>query len=82
MDYEVLFADGIFGCTTTRMVTISCEWDAQGELGKYRRKDHDGQAAEGSPTATGHLGIDLVSGGASGARVAGHVGAFAKCVAN
>jgi len=81
-DYEVLFADGVFGCTTTRMVTISCEWDAQGELGKYTRKDHDGQSEEGDVTADGFLGIDLVSGGATGARVAGHVGAFAKCVAN
>ena len=32
MDYDVLFADGIFGCSTTRPVTISCEWDAQGLL--------------------------------------------------
>ena len=31
-DFEVLFADGIFGCSTTRSVTISCEWDAQGQL--------------------------------------------------
>ena len=28
----MLFADGIFGCSTTRSVTISCEWDAQGQL--------------------------------------------------
>ena len=31
-DFEVSFADGIFGCTTTRPVTINCEWDAQGLL--------------------------------------------------
>ena len=31
-DFEVLFADGLFGCTTTRPVTISCVWDAQGQL--------------------------------------------------
>ena len=31
-DYEILFADGTFGCSTTRMVTIECEWDAQGLL--------------------------------------------------
>ena len=36
-DYEVLFADGIFGCTTTRSLSISCEWDAQGGLGNYTR---------------------------------------------
>ena len=34
--FDVLFADGAFGCTTTRSVTISCEWDAQGELGQGR----------------------------------------------
>ena len=39
-DYEVLFADGLFGCEATRMVTISCEWDADGELGRYRADDH------------------------------------------
>ena len=27
---EVLFADGTFGCSTTRMVTITCTWDADG----------------------------------------------------
>ena len=31
-DFEVLFADGLFGCTTTRTVTVSCVWDAQGQL--------------------------------------------------
>ena len=31
-DFEVLFEDGIFGCSTTRSVTVSCEWDAQGQL--------------------------------------------------
>ena len=32
MDFEVLFADGLFGCSATRTVTISCEWDAQGQM--------------------------------------------------
>ena len=29
-DVEVVFADGTFGCSTTRTVTITCEWDADG----------------------------------------------------
>ena len=31
-DAEVLFADGTFGCTTTRSVTIKCTWDADGGM--------------------------------------------------
>ena len=29
-DVTVTFADGTFGCKTTRDVTITCEWDADG----------------------------------------------------
>ena len=32
MDFDVTFADGTFGCSTKRTVTISCEWDAQGQM--------------------------------------------------
>ena len=32
MDWDVTFADGTFGCVTTRPVTISCTWDAQGQI--------------------------------------------------
>ena len=31
-DVEILFADGTFGCTTTRMITVTCEWDADGGM--------------------------------------------------
>ena len=34
--FDVLFVDGAFGCSQTRSVTISCEWDAQGGLGQGR----------------------------------------------
>ena len=27
-----LFADGTFGCTTTRDITVTCEWDADGGM--------------------------------------------------
>ena len=41
-DAEILFASGTFGCTTTRMVTITCEWDASGEMsvGRNRAPNH------------------------------------------
>ena len=35
--FDVLFADGLYGCTTTRPVTISCTWDASGETGNALR---------------------------------------------
>ena len=33
---EVTFADGTFGCTTTRMVSIKCTWDADGGMADGR----------------------------------------------
>ena len=73
-DYEVLFADGLFGCTEKRMVTISCEWDANGEMGRYRADDHATLVASGPGT-----GVNLVQAETAGARTAGWIGAFAKC---
>ena len=35
-DAEVLFADGTFGCTTTRTVSITCTWDADGGMADGR----------------------------------------------
>lgn len=35
--FDVLFASGTYGCTTTRSVTISCEWDASGEINQTLR---------------------------------------------
>ena len=35
-DAEVLFADGTFGCSTTRMVSIECTWDADGGMAQGR----------------------------------------------
>ena len=31
-EVEILFADGTFGCSTTRTVTISCSWNADGGM--------------------------------------------------
>ncbi len=73
-DYEVLFADGLFGCTTTRTVTISCEWDADGEMGRYRADDHQTLVATGPGTS-----VNLVQAETGGNRTAGWIGAFAKC---
>ena len=76
-DFEVLFADGTFGCTTKRMVTISCEWDADGEMGRYRADDHTSEAAF---QAGGSFALAAAE-GAGGVRAAGYIGAFAKCTA-
>ena len=35
-DAEVLFADGTFGCTATRTVSIKCTWDADGGMAQGR----------------------------------------------
>ena len=32
MTFDVLFGSGTYGCTTTRTVTVSCTWDAQGNV--------------------------------------------------
>jgi hypothetical protein len=35
-DVTVTFADGTFGCTTTRDITITCEWNADGGMATGR----------------------------------------------
>ena len=35
-DAEILFADGTFGCTATRSVSITCMWDADGGMASGR----------------------------------------------
>ncbi len=35
-DAEVMFADGTFGCSTTRDVSITCTWDADGGMAQGR----------------------------------------------
>ena len=35
-DVTVTFADGAFGCETTRTVTVSCTWDADGGINQGR----------------------------------------------
>ena len=73
-DYEVLFADGLFGCTEKRMVSISCEWDANGEMGRYRADDHASLVSSGPG-----VGVNLAQAETGGNRTAGWIGAFAKC---
>lgn len=43
-DVTVKFASGTFGCETERSFTISCEWDASGEV-KQSRRNGDQSAA-------------------------------------
>ncbi len=35
-DVSILFADGTFGCSTTRDITVTCEWDADGGMAQGR----------------------------------------------
>ena len=73
----VTFDAGLaIGCTDKREVTITCEWDANGEMGRYRADDHTSDDAAG----TGFPGF--VTDGRTGTRVAGYIGAFAKCTVN
>ena len=47
--YDVLFADGTFGCSTTRSVTITCSWDAQGQQANNPPDNPNGDlSAEGN----------------------------------
>ena len=33
-EVEVTFTDGTFGCEASRMVSITCEWDADGGMAR------------------------------------------------
>ena len=35
-EVEVKFTDGTFGCEASRMVSITCEWDADGGMARGR----------------------------------------------
>ena len=35
-DVEIVFADGTFGCSTTRAITVTCKWDADGGMTQGR----------------------------------------------
>ncbi|MCY3747129.1 MAG: hypothetical protein OXH05_12950 [Acidobacteria bacterium] len=78
-DIEVTFATGTaLGCDPIKeTVTLTCEWDSDGEMGRYRADDHHPASPDGDAAIDFFGGF--ASGGASGARVAGHIGAFAKC---
>ena len=39
-DWEVLFADGTFGCTEAGQRDGQLQWDADGEMGRYVASDH------------------------------------------
>ena len=44
--YDIIFADGTFGCSTTKSVTITCSWDAQGQQKSNPPDEPDGNLAE------------------------------------
>ena len=46
-DFDILFADGTFGCSTTRTITVSCSWDADGGMAQGRNALPDGFVGQG-----------------------------------
>ncbi len=46
-DVTVTFADGTFGCSTTRDVTVTCTWDADGGMAQGRNALPDAFDGEG-----------------------------------
>ena len=55
MDYDVTFADGTFGCSTTRSVTVTCEWDAQGEISSNPPDTASGDLTAANPTGRANI---------------------------
>ena len=55
IDVEILFADGTFGCTTTREITVSCTWDADGGMAQGRNALPDAFDGEGTDSNKGHF---------------------------
>ena len=55
MDVEILFADGTFGCTATREITVSCTWDADGGMAQGRNALPDAFDGEGTDSNKGHF---------------------------
>ena len=75
---DIAIASGsALGCKTTRTVTITCSWDADGEMGRYRRDDHEVDSPS-TGSATGFFG-GLNTTADTGDRAAGRLVAFAKC---
>ena len=54
-DVTITFADGTFGCTTTRDVTITCMWDADGGMAQGRNALPDSFIGQGDDSNLGHF---------------------------
>ena len=46
-DVTILFADGTFGCSTTRDITVTCMWDADGGMAQGRNALPDSFIGQG-----------------------------------
>ena len=88
----VTFDAGLaLGCSTKRDVMVTCEWDANGEMGRYRADDHVDQINLGradDPATTGAGNDESVTAtfdgfvatpAAGAARVDGDISAFVSC---
>ena len=79
----VKFDAGIaLGCSTTRDVMITCEWDANGEKNGYRADDHHSAVTQDDTATTANENnfAGFFSGPPSGtARAAGTISAFVSC---
>ena len=59
------------------MLEVTCKWDSDGELGRYRADDHqEGLTPDGTP---GSFFGDFVFTADTGDRAAGRISAFASC---
>ena len=75
---EFTFASGsALGCEEKVMVEVTCAWDANGEMGRYRADDHYPASPDGDAVTDWFEGFVLT--GATGTRQAGYIGAFASC---
>ena len=52
---DYLFADGTFGCTATRDITISCTWDADGGMAQGRNALPNAFDGDGTDSNLGAL---------------------------
>ena len=80
---KVSLASGsAFDCKDEAMLEVTCKWDSDGEMGRYRADDHyPGGTSFDAATQTSSAGFfgDFDFTADTGARTAGRINAFASC---